>query len=165
MPDPLSTLEVSEENTGALYGFLTWNKVGKMTFKTTTPPKAPNKPAKGTECGIITTTSTHREGMVKLGRILKEVYDSDFGFNTTDILNPQSEVLKNPTKICTVYQLLLRWMDKETIQSKRWFYRSISAYLTNHRGLKSGLGEGATLVRTGIEKPKATKGRKKITKA
>ncbi len=164
MDEPLGALEVSEETTGALYGFLTWNKVGKMTFKTTAPPKIGNKPAKGTECGIITTTSTHRDGMAKLGRVLKETYDSDFGFNNTAILDPQSEMLKNPTKICTMYDLLLRWMDKARIQEKRWFYRSISAYLTNHRGLKSGLGEGATMVRDGAA-PKAPRGKKKVVVA
>ena len=162
LADPFKELSVSKDTTGRLYGFLTWNKVGKMAFKTTAPPKVANNPSKGTECKIITTTSTHRSGIMTLGKVLNEVFGSDFGFNGNDLLKSDSDVLKNPNKICTMFELLLRWMDKEKIEAKRWFYRSVSAFLTNHRGLKSGLGEAATLAVS--EKLKVVRGKKKVVK-
>ncbi len=166
--DPLTNkegkIEVSEETTGKLYGFLTWNKVGKMTFKTNTPPKIPNKfDKKGTECGGITTTSTHKSNIILLGKVLKETFDTDLGFNQYGVLQEDPELVKNPNRICAIFDLLLRWMDKMEVQEKRWFYRSVSAYLTGQRGLKSGLGDAAKLVRDeGAGAPKAVRGKKKI---
>jgi hypothetical protein len=167
--DPLAgedgKITLSEETTGRLYGFLTWNKVGKITFKTNTPPKVPNKiDKKGTECGINTTTSTHRNNITLLGRILKEEYGTDLEFSSAGIFQGDEELLKNPNRICTIFDMLLRWMDKKEVQGKRWFYRSVMAYLTNHRGLRSGLGEGAKLVRSDAAagKPKAVRGKKKV---
>jgi hypothetical protein len=167
--DPLAgedgKFTLSEDTTGRLYGFLTWNKVGRMTFKTNTPPKVPNKiDKKGTECGINTTSSTHRNNITLLGKVLKETYDTDLEFSPNGIFQKDEELLKNPNRICTIFDLLLRWMDKKEVQSKRWFYRSVMAYLTGQRGLKSGLGEGAKLVRSDpfAGKPKAARGKKKV---
>ena len=167
--DPLADEEgnyvLSEETTGRFYGFLTWNKVGKMTFKTNTPPKVPNKiDKKGTECRINTTTSTHRNNITLLGKVLNEEFENDLGFSANGILRTEVELLKNPNRICTIFDLLLRWMDKKRVQEKRWFYRSVMAYLTNHRGLRSGLGEGAKLVRDEV-KPKAVRSKKKVVVA
>jgi hypothetical protein len=137
--DPMKQLVLSDETTGDIYGFLTYKDGGSIVFKTSVPPKAGGKPAKGSECGIITTTSTHRGKMEKLGEILEEQFGTNFDLTSRGgVLSKEGgDTVRNVNKVCTMFNLLLRFMNNAEIAEKRWFYRSVSANFTKHIGTKT----------------------------
>ena len=46
----------------------------------------------------------------------------------------ESHRIKNPTRICTLIDLYLRFMDLYQIEEKRWFIRSVQAHYSGHMG-------------------------------
>lgn len=136
--DPLRGLTVSAGNTGEIYGFLSYKTGGNIIFKSSTPPAIPNKPLKGSECGIVTTSTTHRTKMAKLGELLEASLGTNFDFTMSGVLSKEAaDTIKNVNKVCTMFDLLLRWMDKAQVGDKRWFYKSVSANITKHIGTKT----------------------------
>ncbi len=136
--DRLRGLQLSKETTGDIYGFLTY-KAGSIIFKTSEPPAAGAKPAKGSECGIITTTKTHRDKMERLGAILETELGTNFDLTSRGgvLSKDGGDTVRNVNKVCTLFDLLLRWMDKAQVGDKRWFYRSVSSNITGHVGTKT----------------------------
>jgi hypothetical protein len=136
--DRLRGLQLNKQTTGDIYGFLTY-KSGSMIFKTSEPPAAGAKPAKGSECGIITTTKTHRDKMERLGAMLEAELGTNFDLTSRGgvLSKDGDDTVRNVNKVCTLFDLLLRWMDKAQVGDKRWFYRSVSANITGHGGTKT----------------------------
>ena len=42
--------------------------------------------------------------------------------------------IKNSTRICTLLDILIRFMDAERLENKRWFFRPLQALYKEHKG-------------------------------
>jgi len=126
--DPLSTLVVSKENTGHLYGFIT-NEKGMYVYKS----HRPSKTGSGEKCDNVSNMKKHREKVVELGEVLLETVKEDYQL-TDEILDKSTRKIVNPKRMCMLLNLVLRYMDKMGVQEKRWFYRPIEARKVGHLG-------------------------------
>lgn len=135
---PLNEFIVSTANTGFLYGILAPNKNGYIVFKTTEPPIAGSAAAlqrklkTGAECQIISKTSHLVRKAVLLGERLTAGGHSNLGF-TDEVLDQSARKIKNTQQICTVTNLVLRYMDIIRFEKKKWFFRPVDAFMTGHR--------------------------------
>jgi hypothetical protein len=75
----------------------------------------------------------HIINLVKLGDILKRNGKSDFDLTNGVLLKTRE--IKNATRACTLLNFLIRFLDQERLENKRWFFRSVHAYYSGHRGL------------------------------
>ncbi len=131
--EALKTFKVTPTSTASIYGFIV-PKTGSFVFKTGEPPAEGKAVGRGKECGNVTTMKGHISNLELLGTIMKNSNKTDFGMNKRDgILS--GDTIKNATRACTIIELMLRFMDLEQINNKRWFYRPIQAYYTGHKGL------------------------------
>jgi hypothetical protein len=131
--EALKTFKVTSTTTAPIYGFIV-PKTGSFVFKTGEPPAEGKAVGRGKECGNVTTMKGHITNLELLGTIMKNSNKTDFGMNKRDgILS--SDTIKNATRACTIIELMLRFMDLEKINSKRWFYRPLEASYTGHKGL------------------------------
>ena len=136
--DPVQFFHVTQRSTGSLYGFLV-PKYGKIVFKTSEPPEAGAKfqGRKGSECAIVSGKGNHYENLIKIGEILKaSQFQFDFHLNEVSLVT--SLTIKNPTRLCTLMNLFLRFLDAEEIQNKRWFIRAVQAFYSGHVGMFRG---------------------------
>ena len=119
--------KVSQEGSGFYYGFLA-PKSGSLVFKTNTPPKEGQKRGMvGAECGNVSTT---REHIKKIDTLFAEIREHHAGIWSRSGAN-----LQNATRVCTFLELLLRWMNRQRLGGKIWFYRPVQAALAGHKGL------------------------------
>jgi hypothetical protein len=133
--DPVQFFHVTQRSTGSLYGFLV-PKYGKIVFKTSEPPEAGAKfqGRKGSECAIVSGKGNHYENLIKIGEILKaSPFQFDFHLNEVSLVT--SLTIKNPTRLCTLMNLFLRFLDAEEIENKRWFIRAVQAFYSGHIGM------------------------------
>ena len=133
--DPVQFFHVTQRSTGGLYGFLV-PKYGKIVFKTSEPPEAGGKfqGRKGSECAIVSGKGNHYENLIKIGQILQaSPFQFDFHLNEVSLVT--SLTIKNPTRLCTLMNLFLRFLDAEEMQDKRWFIRSVQAFYSGHIGM------------------------------
>jgi len=131
----LKKLNVSVANTGFFYGLLAPNKNGFIVFKTTEPPTvgvSGQKLKTGAECQIISKTSHLVRKAVLLGERLTAGGHSNLGF-TDEVLDQSNRKIKNTQQICTVTNLILRYMDIIQFENKKWFFRPVDAFMTGHR--------------------------------
>ena len=56
---------------------------------------------------------------------------SDFDLNRVMIINRK---IKNPTRACTLMNLIMRFLDADKVSGKRWFFRPVQAFYTGHKG-------------------------------
>ena len=129
--EPLRTFTVNNKTTGGPYGFVV-PKNGDVVFKTADPPYEGSKVNRGKECGNVSTMTGHISNLVEIGDILKAVGKSDFDLNRGIILGTRK--IKNSTRACTLINLLIRYLDADMINGKRWFFRPVQTYYTGHKG-------------------------------
>jgi hypothetical protein len=135
--DPILRRPLNTMTTGYEYGFILYNpKKMRFVFKKGQPPQPPAvsvgakpKIGRGAEC--IINSATQKEAMLlkKLGETLRQAGKGDFGLIPDP---PESQRIKNAHRICTVCNLVLRYMDRAKIQGKRWFYRPLEAKMYGH---------------------------------
>jgi hypothetical protein len=75
----------------------------------------------------------HIANLIQLGDILKAAGKSDFELNRAIVLGTRK--IKNSTRACTLMNLIIRFLDADKIQNKRWFFRPVQAFYTGHKGL------------------------------
>jgi hypothetical protein len=126
--DPIKQRKALKKITGSLYGYVV-PKRGTMVFKTNQPHDEGKNPGRGQECGIVTATGQHANKLTQLKTELEKV-------KSKKIEIPSFEII-NANRGCTILDLLLRYMDIIQVGGKRWFFRSLSAYYSGHRGLVS----------------------------
>ena len=129
--DTLTKIKVDKRTTGALYGF-TVPKNGYTVFKIGEPPSVDNKVTSGKECGIVSKIAGHNINLIRLGDILERNGYTDFDLN--NIMLYSERKIKNSNRACTLLDLLLRFMNEEKIEGKKWFYRGVVAFYTGHKG-------------------------------
>ena len=154
--DPLKTLVVNTDTTGALYGFnVPKAKERRLIFKTSAPPAPGGKIEKGGECAIISTISYH---ITMLKAISQMLVDEGFPrfILTDDILDEKARkklekeaakaagsklaptaghrTFQNAVRACALKDIILRWMDIMKGGAKRYFYRPVAAMKSGHKG-------------------------------
>ena len=129
--EPMRTITVNNKTTGGPYGFVV-PKNGDIVFKTADPPYEGSKVNRGKECGNVSTMTGHISNLVEIGDILKAAGKSDFDLNRGTILGTRK--IKNSTRACTLLNLLIRYLDADMINGKRWFFRPVQAFYTGHKG-------------------------------
>ena len=70
---------------------------------------------------------------MKLGSILETHQMTDFELNKDKLTG--DEEIRNSIRLCTLMDLVLRYMDEEQIDRKKWFFRPIMSFYTGHKGL------------------------------
>ena len=67
-----------------------------------------------------------------IGETLQIHVKTDFYLNHETLIAERS--IKGSIRICTLMNVLLRFMDVERMGGKRWFFRSVEAFYTGHKG-------------------------------
>jgi hypothetical protein len=129
--DQVRAFNVNTKTTGNIYGFIV-PKNGDVTFKTAEPPEEAGKIGRGKECGNVSTMTGHITNLVEIGDILKAAGKTDFDLNRGIIVGTRK--IKNSTRACTLMNLLIRFLDAERLQGKRWFFRAVQALYIGHKG-------------------------------
>ena len=130
--EPIKTFAVNVETTGLLYGIIV-PKNGDLVFKTDKPPEVDGKLGRGKECGNVTTMTGHITNLVQIGDILKQNGKTDFDLNNSSLLRTRK--IKNSTRACTLLNLIIRFLDTNELEGKRWFFRPIDTYYIGYKGL------------------------------
>ena len=128
--DPLKAFRLNTRTTGHIYGFIV-PKNGKLTFKTADPPYEGEKVKRGKECGNVSTMTGHIESLIEIGDILKKHNKTDFDLNPGSIRT--TRIIKNSTRACTLLNILIRFIDVERFENKRWFFRPLQSYYKGHK--------------------------------
>ena len=113
----------SKQTVGSVFGFLV-PKRGHFIFKTENIMD--NKPIRGQECASSTNLPPKKERLYLLGNVLKEANRGDFGLSKQGI---GARPLKSAGRICTLTELVLRFMHVSAIEKKHWFFRPVKAAL------------------------------------
>jgi hypothetical protein len=129
--EPLRTFSVNNKTTGGLYGFIV-PKNGDFVFKTAEPPAEGGKVNRGKECGNVSTMTGHISNLVEIGDILQTAGKSDFDLNRLTILGTRK--IRNSTRACTLMNIILRYLDANMLNGKRWFFRPVQTFYTGHKG-------------------------------
>jgi hypothetical protein len=128
--DPLLKKALDVRFTGFEYGFILFNpKKRKFVFKNGRPPGVGGKVGRGSECAINSKIEHPMKLLEKFGETLRSVGMNDLGLNE-DVLSKRR--IQNSIRICTVCDLVLRYMDKVIVKNKRWVYRPLEAKLHGH---------------------------------
>jgi len=128
--DPVLQRKLDSRFTGYEYGFILFNpKKRKFVFKNGKPPSMGGKVGRGSECAINSKIDHPMALLRRFGDSLRAAGMHDLGLNE-DILSKRR--IQNSIRICTVCDLVLRYMDKAGVQKKRWFYRPLEAKLHGH---------------------------------
>lgn len=141
------TEEVEKEK--LIYGFSV-PKNGRIVFKTNVTPDPGKKLGRGGECGIVSNMSEHKKRLEALGDYMiaaglgnmllkKDDLREDITYasrkaGVTDEAFKSTKV-ENPIRICTLTELVLRYMDANRVGGRRWFYRPVAAAYAGHKGL------------------------------
>ena len=129
--DPLRQLQVNKKTTGALYGYNV-PKDGHMVFKTNKSPEIHGKIGRGSECMIVSNVKEHLNNLMLIGEVLQARIGTNFNLTRESLVTEKT--IKGSIRICTLMNILLRFMDAERMNDKRWFFRSVEAYYTGHKG-------------------------------
>jgi len=128
--DPVLKKKLDIRFTGYEYGFILFNpKKSKFVFKNGRPPGPGGKIGRGSECAINSKIEHPMKLLEKFGETLRAAGFHDLGLNE-DILSKRR--IQNSIRICSVCDLVLRYMDRANINKKRWFYRPLEAKLHGH---------------------------------
>jgi hypothetical protein len=129
--EQMKAFSINTKTTGEPYGFIV-PKNGDIVFKTAEPPSEGGKIGRGKECGNVSTMTGHIANLVQIGDILKTAGKTDFDLSRGIILGTRK--IKNSTRACTLLDILIRYLDADNIQAKRWFFRPVQAFYTGHKG-------------------------------
>ena len=128
--DPLLQKPIDSKTTGLEYGMVTFNpKKLKLVFKKNKPPVPRGKLGRGSECSINSATAHELKMLEEFGGLLRGAGQHDLGCNAEVLARKR---IQNSIRVCTVSDLVLRYMDHVKIQGKRWFYRPLEAALYGH---------------------------------
>ncbi len=131
--DLMKRTKVNSNTTGQIYGFIV-PKNGELVFKTNEPPRGEeDKIGRGQECANVSTMTGHIQKLSNIGSLLREAQLTDFDLRK-DILMSTRKV-KNSIRACTLMEIVIRYVDQIRAYNKRWFFRSIEAFYTGHKGL------------------------------
>jgi hypothetical protein len=131
--DPADVLKANNVTSGPTYGFIVPDvKRSIYVFKTTDKPAEPEgQPPKGGVCEKITQISAHFEHLNSIGVMLQNAGLPNFGMTKEGFVGTRK--FENSTRACSLKNVILRWMDLMAVGGRRWFYRPIAAYKSNHR--------------------------------
>jgi len=129
--DSLRQTQVNKKTSGSLYGYNV-PKDGHIVFKTNKSPEVNGKIGRGSECMIVSNVKEHLTNLMFIGETLQAHVKTDFHLNRETLVTERS--IKGSIRICTLMNVLLRFMDAERINGKRWFFRSVEAFYTGHKG-------------------------------
>jgi hypothetical protein len=101
-----------------------------MVFKTNKAPEINGKVGRGSMCVRVSNIKEHIAKLISLGEILQQHYQNDFGLNHNALVT--SHKIKGTLRLCTLIDIILRFLDVERIDKKRWFFRSVEAHYTGH---------------------------------
>jgi hypothetical protein len=128
--DRLNSFIVTPQTTGSLYGFLI-SKNGSLTFKTG-EPSVDGKVERGQECGIVSRTVGHIGKLIAIGVALTQSGRGDMELNRVTFVERD---LRGTTRICTLMNLFLRFLDAIHLRQRVWFFRPLFSRLAGHQGL------------------------------
>jgi hypothetical protein len=128
--DPL-VKPVDTARTGSHYGFLVQRGPRDLVFKVTAPPEVGKRVGRGSACSSSSAVKPELAQLERLGGILQKDGKPDLGLNALELGGRRA--IRNANRICSLSDLVLRWMDKSRVQGKRWFYRALESKLTGHR--------------------------------
>ena len=128
--DPVLKTPLDVRSTAYEYGFIVFNpKKRKFVFKNGKPPGVGGKVGRGSECAINSKIEHPMNLLERFGESLRAAGMNDLGLNVDNLSRKR---IQNSIRICTVCDLVLRYMDKAGINKKRWFYRPLEAKLYGH---------------------------------
>jgi hypothetical protein len=87
---------------------------------------------RGKECAVVSTMTSHVANLMKVGEILARNGKSSFELTRDTIISGRK--IKNSSRACTLLQFILRYMDAERIENKRWFFRTVQARYIGYKG-------------------------------
>ena len=121
---------ITRKKTGEIYGFLSTDRTYRVVFKTNKIPKAGESLDRGAICVIGSNMPEKKLFVKKIGEILVAS-----GSPNLDLIDPVfmgTRPIKGATRLCTVTELALRFLDILQVNGQKWFYRPVAAYLTGH---------------------------------
>lgn len=127
----LRGLKADPSNTGFLYGFLVPKK-GDIVFKNGKPTPPGQKMEKGQECSISSAVGDHMKKLISLGEEIKKTKGTDFDLSIDKFTGARK--FENAVRACFLMDIVMRCMDRIKISNKRWFYKSLAAAYTGHKG-------------------------------
>ena len=130
--DPVLKRPLDVRTTGYEYGFILYNpKKTKFIYKKGKPPMPKGKVGRGSECSINSKIAYELKLLEKFGTSLTSATppQPDLGLSAEGLAQRR---IQNSVRICTVCDLVQRFMDKARIGGKRWFYRPLEAKLYGH---------------------------------
>jgi hypothetical protein len=128
--DPVLKRPLDVRTTGYEYGFILYNpKKKKFIYKKGKPPMPKGKVGRGSECSINSKIAYELKLLEKFGESLRAGGQPDLGLSADGLAQRR---IQNSVRICTVCDLVQRFMDKTRIGGKRWFYRPLEAKLYGH---------------------------------
>jgi len=132
--DILRGIKANTTTTAPIYGTVNY-KAGTFVFKTN-KAVAPEKkqPETGSECANVSNIAAHYKLLEQIGELIKGPIGTNF-----DLVNEKMTTgefsFKNSVRACALTDVLLRYLDKQKVTGKRWFYRPIATLKTKHRGI------------------------------
>ena len=130
--DPVLKRPLDVRTTGYEYGFILYNpKKTKFIYKKGKPPMPKGKVGRGSECSINSKIAYEIKLLEKFGESLSSASppQPDLGLSADGLARRR---IQNSVRICTVCDLVQRFMDKTRVGGKRWFYRPLEAKLYGH---------------------------------
>jgi hypothetical protein len=142
--EPMRVFKVDRNTTGERYGFAV-PKYKDVIFKTAEAPMPGGEIPRGKECANVSNTKGHISVLMTLGLILERHQRTDFQLNQINLIGEMKEMkpgkfkreggVQNSIRLCTLTDFVLRYMDEEQIDKKKWFFRPIMSFYTGHKGL------------------------------
>lgn len=146
--DPIRSLRANALTTGKPYGTVNY-KNGLFVFKTNVPVKPSSDPSKkekqdrGSECANVPNMKPHYKLLDELGTIAEASpgLGTRLGFTIAELEDSKApRSVKNSVRACALTDLALRLFDALEIDGKRWFYRPLGTFYTNHPGILRAKG-------------------------
>jgi hypothetical protein len=159
--NPNFGLKADSSTTGSPYGFIAAKRGLSFVFKTGTPPAPGGKVGTGSECAIVSNMVDHARLVGLLGDQLVTVPTvGALGLDATKvgtkyefqkymirdgnfisegiILREHPDIaatrIINANRVCTLLDVVLRFMDEIGVRGRRYFYRAVDAVYTGHKG-------------------------------
>lgn len=133
--DPILRKPIDTTTTGFEYGFLQYSpKFNSFVFKKSKVPKVGAKVARGAQCVNNSSIRYEIDLLEELGETIQK-WSARAGDAYTLGLLPEEfgpRRVTNSVRICTLINLVLRYMDHVRVDGKRWFYRPLEAVVHKH---------------------------------
>ena len=133
-------LRANQTTTAYLYGTLNVKR-GQFVFKTNEPvppndedPKLEVK-GRGRECANSSASTYHKEKLYRLGEEAAKTtaLGNDLGMRPSILeQGPRAIPKTNANMICTLTELMLRFLHANAVNGKFWFFRPIATLKTGH---------------------------------